>query len=890
IIGFLNFFGVPSGIFLLHLIGFYILALCLRVKPLIAVVGAFAFALATYEIVILQAGHNSKATTVALMAPVVGAFIYAYRSNWKWGALLSGLFMSFQLASNHLQVTYYLGFLLFGLGIYQLVMAVRTKELKKFAITSGAILGAYFLALFINYGNLTLTNDYAKHSIRGGNDVTINADGTPSKISTEGGLDKEYITNWSYGVGESFTLVSPYVKGSASVSLEDSGFKELIENSDRSAADINQVMTAPFPVYWGEQPMTSGPVYIGVVMCFLLVLGMIFIKDRSKWVFLSISLLALGLSWGKNFMGLTEFFIDNVPGYNKFRTVTIIMVLIELCVPVIAVMLLQRLCEEREAIREAKKPFLITSGVFLFLLVAVKLSGLGDNYTCQQDIASMDRMRQSIMQADPNAVYQQLGIDMRDPKNVDVYLEGQLTAMKGARNDIFQSSMNRSILFGILGIGLVALFFYTAVNTNVIIAGLGLLVLIDLIPVDRKYLSSVSDDAGQYKNWIAEEEAKYPVSAGNADNQIVEAEISGSSAIRKAVERGERAGKAKADQLEYTGTARRRVIDAYRFAELGFATNYRVFDYNNPWGGTRTNYFHKALGGYHGAKLRNIQNVFDFHLANGNNKVFNLLNVKYFIQGDEARPNPGTLGNAWLVKKVKPRATPNDEIRALGAEFNVVNKFSGNLLVNGEIKQSAQVYGGERVQYLIPGRDTLQVQLPNGLTQGMTAVMVMDTNGVTNLVPELTLQADTADSFTRLVDMAIVEDFDPSTEAVMLKSEASKLRKLNFTGKGTINMTSYAPNKLTYTANVEGDQLAVFSEIYYPEGWKAIVNGKEQEILKVNYLLRGLQLKSGKNRIEFVFDLPKYRKSNNYAGIGSVLLLLLFGGLGWMEWRKRKVA
>lgn len=896
IIGFLRFFGVPSGIFLLHLIGFYILALCLRVRPWIGFIGAVAFAFATYEIVILQAGHNSKATTVALMAPVIGAFIMAYRHNWKWGALLSGIFMSFQLASNHLQVTYYMGFLLAGLGIYELVRAIKAKEIKKFGIATGALIGVYLLALAINYGNISLTNDYAKQTIRGGNDVTIQPDGQESKINTSG-LDKEYITNWSYGVGESFTLVSPYVKGSASVMLADTRFAEMVENSDRSGEEIKKVMEAPFPVYWGDQPMTSGPVYIGVVMVFLLVLGMIYIKDGSKWVYLSVAILALALSWGKNFMGLTDFFIENIPGYNKFRTVTIIMVLIELCVPVIGVLLLEKLYRERESIVETKKKFLTASAAFIVLLIAVKIVGLGDNFSTKQEIERVNSMpeaiRGQISGMDPQMMAQQYGVDVRDPQQMDQFVNAQVEAanegfelMKTVRQDIFHASMNRSILFAFLAVGLLALYFYTSVSTTIVFAGLGLLVLVDLIPVDQNYLSNETLDNGDYKHWMQEEEARYPMTSTPADIQILENETQNPS-IKKAVEKGERDGKQKADELGYSGNAKRRVVDAYKFSALNFATNYRVFDYNNPWGSSRTSYFHKALGGYHGAKLRNIQNLFDFHLAQSNNKVFDMLNVKYFIQGEAARPNPGALGNAWLVKKVKTKETPNDEIRALGAEFKVDNVGAGTFLVNGQQANSQKVFGGEKLQYLLAGKDTLPVQLPNGLTKGTNAVMVMDVNGQTTLVPEFTIAADTAKSFTKLVQMAVVEDFIPSEEAVMLKSEASKLSTTNYSGKGEVRLVSYAPNKLKYTADVDGKQLAVFSEIYYADGWKAYVDGKEQPILKVNYLLRGLELNGGKHSIEFKFELPKYTKSNKFALIGSFVLVIMTFGLGYMEFKKK---
>ena len=317
IIGYLRFFGVPSGIFLLHLLGFYILALCLRIKPIVAFVGAVAFAFATYEIIIIQAGHNSKAVTVALMAPLLGAFIMSYRSNWKWGVLLSGLFMCFELASNHLQVTYYLGILLLGLGLYELFSAIKRKQLKHFSIVSGALIGAYLLALLVNYGNITMTKDYAQHTIRGGNDVTINPDGTEA-IQNTGGLDKDYITTWSYGIGESFTLLSPYIKGSQSIALGNSNFVELIENSDRTSAEVKTLLTAPYGAYWGEQPAVGGPTYVGVVMVFIMLLGLVFLEDKRKWIYFGVGVLALMLSWGKNFMGLTDFFIDYIPGYNKF--------------------------------------------------------------------------------------------------------------------------------------------------------------------------------------------------------------------------------------------------------------------------------------------------------------------------------------------------------------------------------------------------------------------------------------------------------------------------------------------------------------------------------------------------------------------------------------------
>ena len=882
IIGFLRTFGVPSGTFLLHLIGFYILALCLRIKPIVAAVGAFAFAFATYEIVIIQAGHNSKAVTVALMAPVLGAFIMAYRTNWKWGALLSGLFMSFELASNHLQVTYYFGILLFFLGLYELVKAIRLKEFKPFGIATLGIIGAYALALFINYGNISLTQDYAKHTIRGGNDVTISPEGLEVTNNTSG-LDKEYITNWSYGIGESFTLVSPYVKGSASAGIVGSQFEEMVENSDRSRSEINQIFNAQIPMYWGEQPIVSGPTYVGVVMIFLMILGLVYVKDRRKWVLFFVAVLALMLSWGKNFMGLTEFFIDTIPGYNKFRTVTIIMVLIELIVPLIGVWFLDALLKDKEgSIKANKKPFLVTSAVFFVFLLSVKMVGLGDGYTNSKERTQADGIPSMVMeqlaQMEPEQLAQN-NIDINNSQQIQAIIdqqvqsyEDEMVLYKGVRADIFSSSMNRSLIFALLIIGLVALYFYTSVSSIIVIAGAGLFVLIDLIPVDLNYLSSEETTAGNYKHWMPVEQKTYPISALTTDQQIMDAERVNPK-VNAAIEKGQKNGIAKAEELGYTGANKSRVVDAYKFSALNFATNYRVFTYDNPWGSSRTSYYHKNLGGYHGAKLRNIQNLFEFQLAQSNNKVFDMLNVKYFIQGESIRLNPTALGQAWFVKSVRTVETPNDEIRALGASFELVNSSNGQLIVNGEPVKKTKVYGAEKIAYVI-GSDTIGVPLTNGISKGMEIAFVSDVNGATNLVPKSTLEADTSNSFNTLVSMTCLNVFDPTTEAIMLKSEAQKLTSKSYSGEGTIVMKSYNPNEIKYSVSTDKKQLAVFSEIYYPAGWKAFVDGKEVEIRKVNYLLRGIELESGNHEVVMKFDIPKLKTTNMFAIAGTSILFL----------------
>lgn len=906
---FVKSFPPPAGIVFLYMICFYIFALCLRINPWVGMLGAVAFGFSSYDIIIIQAGHNSKAMAVAFMAPVVGAFIMAYQRNLRWGILLSALFMTIEISMNHLQVTYYLGILMLFLGLAMLADAIRKKTYKHFFLATGGIAVAYMLAVFINYGNITLTNDYAKHSIRGGNDVTLNPDGTSNRVNSTSGLDKDDVTRWSYGIGESFTLISPYVKGGGTMALADSPFAEDAEKLDLTTEQLNGVMN--YPVYWGDQPITSGPVYVGVIVAFLAFLGLIFVKNPVKWALLAATVLTLALSWGKNFMGLTDFFLENIPGYNKFRAVTIILVIVELCLPILGILFLNYMVKERQAIVAEKKKFFIASGVFFAFLLILKVVGLGDNYMSENDkiqFAQIEQAKQNIkegikaqvMQMDA-AQQQQYGINPADPAQMEQFIEAQYeqyvsqnnlqqlkisqAEIKTVRESIFNASMNRSLLFSALAIGLLSLLFFTQLPSLAVVGGLTVVIALDLIPVADNYLGKQEEGSG-YKYWDSKANAMYPISSSAADLQILEIETSLNPGLKDKIAQAEKEGHSKADELGFSGKEKNRVIDSYKFAALNNMTNYRVFDVSGNFGSAQASYFHKSLGGYHGAKLRNIQNVFEYHLSKNNNKVYDILNVKYFIQSDDkgnqmASPNMTAMGNAWFVKKIDTYATPNEEIRALGNQFEVTNVGQGQLLVNGEVKTSAKVYGSENLRYVLQG-DSINVPLSNGMSEGMEAVFVMDVNGKTNLVPKMTLELDTAKSFLKLTELKVVNEFRPREEAVMLKSEADKLGARQFSGDGRIAMTSYAPNRITYEADVKGKQFAVFSEIYYPEGWTAKIDGKEVAILKTDYLLRGLEIPSGKHKIEFSFMLPKYEKSGVYARIGSILILLaLFGFFFW---------
>jgi hypothetical protein len=913
--GFVKSFPPPAGIVFLYMLGFYIFAMCLRLNPWIGLFGAIAFGFSTYDIIIIQAGHNSKALAVAFLAPVIGSFIMAFQRNMKWGIILSAIFMTIEISMNHLQVTYYSAFLLLGLGIVMLVDAFRKKEFKKFGLTTLGIAGAYLLAVMINYGNISLTNDYAKHTIRGGNDVELNPDGSSNTVNSTTGLDKDYVTQWSYGIGESFTLISPYVKGGGTVVFGDSPFAEDIENLDMKPSQINALMN--YPVYWGDQPITSGPVYLGVIVAFLAFLALIFVKNPIKWALLAVTVLALMLSWGKNYMGLTDFFLDYVPGYNKFRAVTIILIIVEITIPILGVLFLNYLVKERANLMAEKKKFLISAGVFVAFLFLVKMVGLGDNYLSENDAKQFEQLdaskenfkmsiRNQILSQSPQELATNYNLDVTNQAQVDQFVEMQLQQqieqqgitqfnlnqedIKIARESVFNSSMNRSLLFAIAGAGILALFFYTQISTVYILLALGLFTAIDLISVDRNYLGSQEQGSG-YKYWDVKVNTLYPIGSNSADLQILDMETSVDPSLKSKVAAGESKGKQKALELGLSGGEKSRVLDAYKFAALNKNTNYRVFDFSAGFSSADPSYFHKSLGGYHGAKLRNIQNLYDYHLSNSNNKVYDMMNVKYFIQqteqGKMANPNMTALGNAWLVRSISVFDTPDDEIRALGSRFEVKNIGQGQLVVNGEVKTSVNVSGSENMKYVLQG-DSIPVQLTNGMTEGMEALFVMDLNGKTNLIPMQTMENDTASSFLKLASLKLVDEFKYREEGLMLKSEAQGLKAKTFTAQGKIKMTSYEANAISYEAEVSGNQFAIFSEIYYPEGWIATIDGKEVQIKKVNYLLRGLEIPSGKHKIEFKFMLPKYKKSGAWAMIGSLLLFVLLGFGIYSDWKKRK--
>lgn len=888
----------PAGIFILYMIGFYIMLMCMKVNRWVAIFGSLAFAFASYNLIILQAGHNSKAMALALAPPVIGAFYLIYRSNLKWGLLLSALFMSIEIGANHLQVTYYLGFLLVFLGIVEFVRVLtKNNSFKKFGLATGGLILAYLFAVGINYGNISLTNDYAKYTIRGANDIKVNPDGTTALKNQSSGLDKDYITQWSYGIGETFTLVAPYAKGGGSKAIGEGPFKEKLNEEDYRR---DQNVLSNSNLYWGNQPITTGPVYIGIIVLLLAFISLFVVKDKIKWALLGATILCVMLSWGKNYMGLTEFFIDNIPGYNKFRAVTIILVITEITLVLLGVLLLNYIIKHQDEIQKQMKTIAISGGAFLLFVLSIGFIGIGDDYLSDREkdenysvAMAQQTAAQYFQQLPADKIGQIFGEDPKNPNfqsNVVTKLakqaEDSLAVTQNFRADVFQSTFTNSFIFGLLALALLLLFGKYKFKPEILVLALTALTIIDLALVDVNYLSNKKDlKSRNYDFWVDDIEKDYPMQANAADNQIMQQEMAANPALAEKINTAAKETKKKAREQYKKGISR--VVDAKRFATLNMNTNYRVFEPRAGFSSSRSSYFHKSINGYHGAKLRNIQNLQDFQFSLGNYKTFDMLNVKYFIGQNrqngapEAQVNPNRMGNAWFVTEIQIAETPEKEIRALGKEVQISNTGSGKLLVNNEVKESSLVYGLENIAYVV-GSDTVTINLQQTLQTDRASSFVQDINGATNWIPNSTLDLDSTNSFSVLIKTEVTDNFYPEKEAIVSPEVADKIAKNTFTGEGEIGLSNYKPNHLEYAvSDVKEEQLAVFSEVYFNDGWNGYVDGKPAEVLKVNYLLRGIKIPAGTKKVEMKFEVDRFKTVNNVALIMGLLLLgfILFFGI-----------
>jgi hypothetical protein len=905
----------PADVLFLYFIGFFILALCFRVNPWIAVVGALVFGFSSYYIIIIEAGHNSKSFAIAYMAPVIGAFYLAYRRNLVWGVLLSMFFMMMQIGANHLQITYYLGFLLVALGVHELIHAWCKKEMKRFGMATIGVLFAYALAGLSTSANLFTTSEYAKETIRGKNNLTITPDLKSNSHLATDGLDKDYITQWSYGKSESLTLMIPYAKGGETTLIGNGEFAEKLRDSDLTRTEKEFVSNSL--QYWGDQPFTSGPVYVGALTFLLAVLGLFFIQSSIKWPLFIITLLTLFLSWGKNMMWLTNLFLDYLPMYSKFRAVTIILVILELCIPILAILFLHQLFENKSTIVAQKKKFFIVSGsalaIVLFLAASPSITGLFS--TSEMDKMSDPQLfigqevRQQIKRI-PAEQLAQYGVqNPNNPQEVEQFTlavidqqvtayENNIPALKSFRGSIFSGDTMRSFGFMLFGLLLILLYLLSnSINKYIMLSGVGALMVFDLVSFDLKYLGQEGKDGVggtvQYKHWIPMEEKLYPHTPKESDLQILESEMARNPELSDRVNQVAQQAERYAREKEFTRTGKTNYVQRERFRVYREMTRFRVADYTDPmFSSSRAAYFHRSLGGYHGAKLQRYQNLIEFDFIPYDQQIVNMLNTKYIVQqtgqGPAVRENPKALGNAWLTKKLIQVETEDEEILHLGKKYTISAENNWKLRVNDDLISSGVVYGREEV-IAYQGADSVLVQWPDGLAPSEKAFLVQDVNGNVNWIPEVVASLDTLNSFTKLVSLEVIHNFVPAQMTIINNEYKDFVSNSDYTAEGTINLVDHRLDYLKYEFNSQTEQLAVFSEIYYPAGWRAKIDGKEVEHLRVNYILRGLKVPAGNHIIEFELNDDTYQKGITVARISSwLVLLILIGGVVFQLYRTKK--
>lgn len=750
-------FPKPVNYLFLLFSGFFFLGMVAVRNWRYALLGATFFGLSTYFYIIIGAGHNGKVHTIAYFAPLVAGILLVYlRKKYILGFIATALFMGLQIAANHPQMTYYLFLGLGFLFLSELIRAITKKvEMKHFLISTAIVGVACLLGVGMNSQRIMANSEYIKETVRG--KQILNND---NDASSKSGMDKESILAWSYGKIETLNLLIPRLMGGASDEKGAEGMVEEIQTkiaeNSTSEEDFNKNIQQVSKglgsfSYWGDQPMTSGPAYQGAVVVFLAILGFFFAPKKYRYWVLGASILSVALAWGENFLFLSDFFIEYVPFYNKFRAPSSILVVVELLFPLIAMVGLYHLLQSKEEEGNSKKLLLI-SGIVLGITTILLVFG------------------KSI-----------LGFST-DKENA--YLPSYiLDVLVDYRYGMFREDAIKTIIYVAIISGVLFFTLKKKLSKNIALIIIGLVSFVDLWSVNKRYLNE--------DNFIDKIFAENPFQTEITDVLV------------------EKVGDNTNLQSLLNTANVNKTLETISEKDKG---HYRIFNQTlGAFNETNTSYFKASIGGYHAVKLRRYDDVINTYFYTEDSikqnqvpNILNMLNTKYVVGGNTQEPqvqiNPFSNGNAWLVSDVVLAKNSNEEINLIG-----------------EI-------------------DSKKVAVING------------------------------------------KDFGSKFKTNEMKPDST----------ATIQLNSYAPNALKYTSNSKTNQLAVFSEIYYPYGWKAFVDGKEVEIIRANYLLRAIPLSAGKHTIEMVFQ-PQVIETGKWVSLVTFLVFLLASGVGlFLQWKSNK--
>ncbi len=728
------------SILFLYFLGFYLLLLAFKADKYLAAVGALAYGLASYNIIIIAAGHITKAFSLGYLPITVGGFYLIFREKkYLEGFILSVLSLGVAISLGHMQIIYY-GAMLIGLYVlFEFVWALKEKTIKQFLLASLVSLGVIVFAALPNTVALWQAYEMSKYSIRGKSELAENQKQT--------GLDKDYALSWSYGIDETFSLIVPNIKGGATGYIGDD--QKALDNVPYQYKQL----IAQQNHYWGNQPFTSGPVYFGVIVLFLAVWGLFIVKNKIKWWLFTATVLSVMLSWGSNFPALTDFFFNHFPYYNKFRSPSMILVIVGITVPLLAILAVKEIFENKDKIAANLKPLWIAAGLTGGVALLFFLFPGIFNLLSVQEQQYFDQLRQN-----PQVASQ---------------INDFIVQLETARKAIVKADAIRSFFYVLLATGLIFAYLKDWFKEkNLFLGILAVLILADMWTIDRRYL--------------------------NADNFEPERKV-------------EQTFK---PQL------------ANQFILRDTTLNFRVVNIaTNPFTDALTSYFHNNIGGYHGAKLRRYQDMIEHYLAFevqylqkalsdslgdvssalAQTQVLNMLNTRYIIFNPAAYPlpNPFAFGNAWFVDNIKFVNSPKEEI---------------NALQNSNLRRTAIVDKSKFPDYKFP-------------------------------------------------QLSVLNSFDTVK----------------------IKLVYFSPDTLKYVYNSPKDGFVVFSEVYYPEGWKAYIDGKEAQVVRANYILRAMSVPAGKHTVTMIFKPKCCYTGATIALISSIVLtILILAALGWLVYKRKE--
>ena len=574
----IRFLPRPADYLFLYLISFYFLIISLRINYKYALFGALAFGFSTYLIIILGVGHNTKALALGYLPLVLSGFLITLRGDYLKGFIISSLFLGLQVHANHYQMTYYTLIMLFIVVVIHYWDFFKKNELRRIYQSLIVFLSVGLISLMMNAPSLLATKEYSEFSTRSKNEISINPDG--SLKESMNGLDKDYITEYSYGILESFNLIFPrFMGGGSSETIrESSKLMEFIRSLEPNQA---QQVYQFSKMYWGNQPIVAAPAYLGISIFFIFLISLLLVNDLNrKWIVISV-IISLILSWGKNFSVLTDFMIDSFPLYDKFRAVSSIQVIIEFCIPFLAVLGLKNFFSNDF---DEKKKLNSLKYVSVFLISLILIFYMFGGYIL--DFKS------------------DFEIFSQYPEILNLIIE--------ERKYLFEYDLIRSLIIVISVAITLFLFLKKLIKVNVSLALLTIVLIFDLWDVNKSYVN-----ADQFVN---------------STNVI--------SPFTKAI---------------------------YDEAILKDKSDFRVYEPQRGFSNARTSYFHKSIAGYHAAKPKRIQNLYDFYISNNNMKILSMLNVKYLIQISEDSPlgvtrNPNNLGNAWFIEETKIVDSADEEL------------------------------------------------------------------------------------------------------------------------------------------------------------------------------------------------------------------------------------